>query len=140
KKTIFILNYDENDGYFDHVPPFVAPKPGDEGTGKVSPDLDCLNEYVTKEQELDYGIEEQYATEGPVGLGYRVPMIVASPWSKGGWVNSELFDITSTLQFMEHFISKKFGVDIVEENISSWRRAITGDLTSVFRPYQSGQG
>jgi len=136
KKTIFILNYDENDGYFDHVPPFVAPKPGDKNAGAVSSDLDCSNEYVFKEQELKYGIEEQYATEGPVGLGYRVPLIVASPWSKGGWVNSEVFDITSTLQFMEHFLSKKFGVEIYEENISSWRRAITGDLTSVFRPYE----
>ena len=27
KKTIFILTYDENDGYYDHVPPFVAPHP-----------------------------------------------------------------------------------------------------------------
>ena len=27
KKTIFILCYDENDGYFDHVPPFVVPNP-----------------------------------------------------------------------------------------------------------------
>lgn len=137
KKTIFILNYDENDGYFDHVPPFVAPKPGDPSTGSASADLDYSSEYVTKEQELAYGIEEEYATEGPVGLGYRVPLIVASPWSKGGWVNSEVCDITSTLRFMEHFLSKKFGVRIVEENISSWRRAITGDLTSVFRPFST---
>lgn len=137
KKTIFILNYDENDGYFDHIPPFVAPKPGDPSAGGVSSDLDCSAEYVTKEQELQYGVDERYATEGPVGLGYRVPLIIASPWSKGGWVNSEVFDITSTLQFLEHFITKKFGVELYEENISSWRRAITGDLTSVFRPYTS---
>lgn len=136
KKTIFILNYDENDGYFDHVPPFVAPKPGDKSTGSTSADLDYSSEYVTKEQELEYGIDKQYATEGPVGLGYRVPLIIASPWSTGGWVNSEVFDITSTLQFMEHFLSQKFDVQIVEENISSWRRAITGDLTSVFRPFK----
>ncbi len=135
KKTIFILNYDENDGYFDHIPPYVAPKPGDVSTGSCSPGLDYSSEYVTKAQELAYGIEERYATEGPVGLGYRVPLIIASPWSRGGWVNSELCDITSTIQFMEHFLSKKFGKNIVEDNISSWRRAITGDLTSVFRRY-----
>lgn len=139
KKTIFILNYDENDGYFDHIPPFVAPKPGDTSTGSTSPDLDYSSEYVTKEQELAYGIAAPYATEGPVGLGYRVPLIIASPWSKGGWVNSEVCDITSTIQFMEHFLSKKFGVHVFEENISSWRRAITGDLTSVFRPFQHDQ-
>jgi len=138
KKTIFILNYDENDGYFDHVPPFTAPKPGDLSTGMVTPDLDCSAEYVTKEQELNFGIEPQYATEGPVGLGYRVPLIIASPWSRGGWVNSEVFDITSTIQFLEHFLNKKYGKNIIESNISSWRRAITGDLTSVFRPFSKG--
>ncbi|MCY4781393.1 phospholipase C, phosphocholine-specific [Sphingobacterium sp. UT-1RO-CII-1] len=136
KKTIFILNYDENDGYFDHVPPFVAPKPGDLSTGITSPDLDYTTEYVTKEQEIAYGVSESSATEGPVGLGYRVPLIIASPWSKGGWVNSEVFDITSTIQFVEQFLNKKYKLNIVEENISSWRRAITGDLTSAFRPYK----
>ncbi|ERJ57760.1 phosphocholine-specific phospholipase C [Sphingobacterium paucimobilis] len=136
KKTIFILNYDENDGYFDHIPPFVAPKPGDPSTGITSPDLDYTSEYVTREQELAYGIAPAYATEGPVGLGYRVPLIIASPWSRGGWVNSEVCDITSTIQFIEHFVQKKFKIDLVEDNISTWRRAITGDLTSVFRPFQ----
>jgi len=139
KKTIFILNYDENDGYFDHVPPFVAPKPGDPSTGKTSPDLDYNDEYVTKEQELAYGVDEKYATEGPVGLGYRVPLIIASPWTRGGWVNSEVCDITSTIQFVEHFLQKKHGVSVREDNISSWRRAITGDLASAFRPFRKGE-
>ncbi|NGM63324.1 phospholipase C, phosphocholine-specific [Sphingobacterium sp. SGG-5] len=139
KKTIFILNYDENDGYFDHVPPFVAPKPEDESTGKVSKGLGIVAEYVTRKQELDSGFSEKNATEGPVGLGYRVPLIVASPWSRGGWVNSEVFDITSTIQFLEHFVEQKFGKRIVEDNISSWRRAITGDLTSVFRPFDPSE-
>lgn len=136
KKTIFILNYDENDGYYDHIPPFVAPKPGDNTRGNTSSDLDCSTEYVTREQELEAGVEEKHATEGPVGLGYRVPLIIASPWSKGGWVNSEVCDITSTIQFLEHFIDQKYGKDVKEDNISSWRRAITGDLSSVFRPFQ----
>ncbi|PRD56826.1 phosphocholine-specific phospholipase C [Sphingobacterium gobiense] len=139
KKTIFILNYDENDGYFDHIPPFVAPKPGDIGTGKTSDDLDYSSEYVTREQELEYGIGEKNATEGPVGLGYRVPLIIASPWSRGGWVNSEVCDITSTIQFMEHFLNKKHNLNILEDNISSWRRAITGNLSSAFRPFQRGK-
>lgn len=139
KKTIFILNYDENDGYFDHVPPFVAPKPGDNAAGAVSAVLleGMETEFVTKEQELASGVSESNATEGPVGLGYRVPLIVASPWSKGGWVNSEVCDITSTIQFMEVFINKKYNKQVFESNISNWRRAITGDLTSVFRTYNS---
>lgn len=82
KKTIFILNYDENDGYFDHIPPFVAPNPNDPASGRTSPDLDYSDEYVTLAQEIAAGVSEQSATEGPVGLGYRVPLVIASPWSK----------------------------------------------------------
>ncbi|MFO7822309.1 MAG: phospholipase C, phosphocholine-specific [Cyclobacterium sp.] len=140
KKTIFILNYDENDGYFDHVPPFVPPKPGDESSGKMSEGLDARGEFVTLEQELNYpGIRAEDARESPVGLGYRVPLIVASPWSRGGWVNSEVCDITSTILFLEKFLSHKTGKLIREDNISTWRRNICGDLTSVFRPYNGEQ-
>lgn len=67
-------------------------------------------------------------------MGYRVPMIIASPWSKGGFVNSQIFDHTSTLMFLEDFFKHK-GKSLHCNNISSWRRAICGDLTSVFRPY-----
>ena len=110
KKTIFILTYDENDGYFDHVPPFVAPHSHKEGTGKVSKGIDSRVEFVTFEQEHERkGFPENYNRESSIGLGYRVPMVIASPWSKGGWVNSEVFDHTSTLQFLEHFLTKKTG-------------------------------
>jgi len=136
KKTIFILTYDENDGYFDHVPPFVAPKPNDPDSGAVSVGLDTSDEYVTMEEEKMRNLDEQYCRESPVGLGYRVPLIIASPWSRGGWVNSEVCDITSTIRLMENLLSKKTGKHIRETNISSWRRAITGDLSSAFRPYQ----
>ena len=135
KKTIFILNYDENDGYFDHIPPFIAPNPNDSGNGKVSNGLDVTGEFVTKEHEIKEGIPVEDARTSPVGLGYRVPLIIASPWSRGGFVNSEVCDITSTIQFLEKFLSKKTGKKIIESNISSWRRAVSGDLTSVFRPF-----
>ncbi|MBL3655182.1 phosphocholine-specific phospholipase C [Fulvivirga sediminis] len=135
KKTIFILNYDENDGYFDHIPPFVAPDPANAKSGKVSQGLDVTGEFVTKEQEQKEGFSDKEARTSPVGLGYRVPLVVASPWSRGGWVNSEVCDITSTIKFLEKFLSKKTGKTISEPNISHWRRAVSGDLTSVFRPY-----
>jgi phospholipase C len=135
KKTIFILTYDENDGYFDHIPPYVAPDPHDSTTGHVSPGLESPIEYAYKEAELQHGISEAHARTGPVGLGYRVPMIVASPWSRGGWVNSQLFEHTSVNQFLEKFLNHKFGSKVREENISPWRRAISGDLTSIFRRF-----
>ena len=136
KKTIFILTYDENDGYFDHIPPFVSPHSHKTGTGKVSDGIDTRVEFVTLEQELARkDFPEKDDRESPIGLGFRVPMVIASPWSRGGWVNSEVFDHTSTLQFLEIFLNKKTGKNIRETNISNWRRTICGNLTSVFRPY-----
>jgi len=121
KKTIFILTYDENDGYFDHIPPYVPPKPDYADTGKVS-------------AKIDVAVDYEFKKDSPIGLGYRVPMLIASPWSKGGYVNSQVFDHTSCLMFLEHFLSKKTGKTIKSDNISDWRRAICGDLTSAFRP------
>ncbi len=98
-KTAFIINYDENDGLFDHVPPPVPP-PG------------TANEFVD-------GL--------PIGGGFRVPCMIISPWTAGGWVCSETFDHTSMLQFLEKLTG------VAEPNISEWRRATFGDLTSAFR-------
>jgi phospholipase C len=108
-KTVFILDYDENDGLFDHVIPPTPPA----GTA---------NEFVTK--------TSPGGTPGgnlPVGAGFRVPCIVVSPWTAGGWVCSETFDHTSVLRFLEKFTGVK------ESNISAWRRQTFGDLTSAFR-------
>ena len=134
KKTIFILCYDENDGYFDHVPPFVPPAPNDPSTGKASKGIDLNSEYVS----LDDDLKRKPASEargGPIGLGYRVPLVIASPWSRGGAVCSQVFDHTSILMFLEKFLSHKTGKEIKETNISAWRRAVCGDLTSAFTPF-----
>jgi len=135
KKTIFILTYDENDGYFDHAPSFVAADPKRPETGGASAGIDTGIEYTYVGDELAQGVAQTEARSGPIGMGYRVPTIIASPWTRGGWVNSQLFDHTSTLMFLENFIERKFGKTVKEENISAWRRAVAGNLTSVFRPY-----
>jgi len=135
KKTIFILTYDENDGYFDHAPSFVAADPRRPETGGASTGIETGLEYTYKQDELRMGVQESEARSGPMGMGFRVPMIVASPWSRGGWVNSQIFDHTSILMFLERLVDGKFGKTVREENISEWRRAVSGDLTSVFRPY-----
>jgi len=133
KKTIFILCYDENDGYFDHVPPYVVPHPHKEHTGITSPGIDTAVEFVTMEQDMKKK-DKKECRESPIGLGYRVPLVIASPWNRGGNVCSEVFDHTSIIQFLEKFVSHKSGKDIVEDNISAWRRTICGDLTSSFKP------
>jgi len=131
RKTVFILTYDENDGYFDHVPPFVAPDPSRPETGRVSAGIDASLEYVPLERDRHW--HPQQARGSSIGLGYRVPMVVASPWSRGGAVCSQVFDHTSVLQFMEQLLSHQQGLPIRESNINSWRRAVCGDLTSVFQ-------
>lgn len=133
KKTIFILTYDENDGYFDHIPPFVVPQ----DTGAVSEGIDPSLDFVASLSQQSTSKEN--ARIAPIGLGYRVPLVVASPWSRGGWVNSQVFDHTSSLQFLEKFLSQKFKKKIHEPNISEWRRVVCGDLTSVFRKYNGEQ-
>jgi phospholipase C len=110
-KTVLILNYDEADGSFDHIVPPTPPATPANGASTVS----IENEIVTTS-----------VPNGPIGLGTRVPFVAISPWSKGGFVNSQVFDHTSVVQFIE----KRFGV--FERNISPWRRAVAGDLTSVF--------
>lgn len=134
RKTIFILCYDENDGYFDHVPPFVPPVPNKPLTGLTSKGIDTADEHVTLEMDMKRKPLDD-ARESPIGLGYRVPLVVVSPWSRGGRVCSEVFDHISILQFLEKFLSHKTGKKIAEPNISTWRRAVCGDLTSVFQPY-----
>jgi len=137
KKTIFIMTYDENDGYFDHMPPFVVPNPYKDGTGKVSRGIDPKLDFSKKEEQTNPSAQADRLRDAPIGLGYRVPMIIASPWSRGGFVCSEIFDHTSSIQFVEHFIERKFNKKVREENITNWRRAICGDLTSAFRPYNN---
>ena len=135
KKTIFVITYDENDGYFDHVPPYTVPNPYKENTGKVSAGIDPKMDFATRDQQTNPSEVESNIRESSIGLGYRVPMIIASPWTRGGYVCSEVFDHTSSLQFVENFLRKKFNKKVHEENITEWRRTICGDLTSAFRPY-----
>ena len=134
KKTVFILTYDENDGYYDHVPPFVCPNPLKRETGFASTGIDTSLDYIqlAADEKLQ-GKVRGPARESPIGLGYRVPMVIASPWSRGACVCSQVFDNTSVLQFLEKYLTHKTGQEVVETNISSWRRTICGDLTSAFQ-------
>jgi phospholipase C len=138
KKTIFILTYDENDGCFDHVPPFVAPHSANSETGLITGNIDTSIDHVSLKDDMKYYPKDE-SRESPIGLGYRVPFIIACPWSRGGYVNSEVFDHTSSLQFLEKFLSNKINKKIMETNISAWRRTVCGDLTSIFRPYNGEQ-
>jgi phospholipase C len=126
--TVFIINYDENDGFFDHVPPPV-------------PDADTYpEEYVS--------LPSPRGTPGgglPVGAGFRVPCIVISPWTVGGHIYSQVADHTSPLQLIEA-VTAAGGLDegtptnglsskqpVTFEAITPWRRATFDDLAGVFQ-------
>ena len=117
-KTVFFLTYDENDGFFDHMVPPSVPPSRSQGLSTI----DTTNEIFAGNSGFP---------RGPYGLGVRVPMTVISPWSKGGWVNSELFDHTSLIQFIEQCFGSRYA-GLRENQITAWRRAVTGDLTSAF--------
>ena len=122
-KTAFLINYDEEGGFFDHMVPPTPPMTAAHGDSTVSTQYEIFPGASR--------IDGTFFQPGPIGLGERVTMLVVSPWSKGGFVNSQLFDHTSVIQFLE----TRFGrhkSDLFETNITPWRRAVTGDLTTAF--------
>src|ERR1700728_3595316 len=98
KSTALFITYDEHDGFFDHqLPPY--------------PELTVTDEYIA-------GL--------PIGPGTRVPMLICSPWTRGGYVDSNVYDHTSMLQFLAAWTGVK------PANVTSWRASVTGDLTTAF--------
>ena len=79
ESTALFITYDEHDGYFDHVLP-------------GSPETTVTNEFIG-------GL--------PIGFGPRVPMIICSPWTRGGFVDSNSYDHTSMLRFLETWTGVK---------------------------------
>ena len=109
EKTVFVLIYDENDGLFDHVTPPTAPA----GTP---------GEYLTVDGVSD-----------PIGLGFRVPCIIVSPWTVGGYVCHDTFDHTSVSRLIESVTG------VVNTNVSVWRRRIVGDLSAALGARPAGR-
>jgi len=108
-KTVFVLIYDENDGFFDHVNPPTAPA----GTA---------GEYITVDN-----------VSAPIGLGFRVPCVIVSPWTVGGYVCHDTFDHTSVTRLIEQVTG------VVNPNISAWRRQTVGDFTTALGTTPNGR-
>ena len=127
-RTVLLVMFDENDGFFDHVPPPAPPSRDMDAPGGLAgaSTVATAGEYHLVASVGDPKDERPALIGRPYGLGPRVPMYIVSPWSRGGWVDSQVFDHTSVIRFLE----QRFGVQ--EPNISPWRRAVCGDLTSAF--------
>ena len=115
RKCALIITWDENGGFFDHVPPPVPP-PGTKG--------EFLTVRPLPNDPTFRGVAGGFA--GPIGLGFRVPALLISPFSRGGLVYSGVLDHTSMLRFIE----RRFGARV--PNLSAWRRRTTGDMTGAF--------
>ncbi len=74
-RTAIVFTYDEHGGFFDHVPPPEACHPGDVPSGQPDGDFDRL--------------------------GFRVPLIVISPWSRPGYVSDRVTDLSSVLRLIQ---------------------------------------
>jgi phospholipase C len=94
-KTLFIMIYDENDGFFDHVTPPTPPA----------------------------GTPGEYIEGLPIGLGFRVPAILVSPWTVGGYVSHDTLDHTSSIRLLERITG------VMNPNLTAWRRKTVGDFS-----------
>ncbi|HTW04477.1 MAG TPA: phospholipase C, phosphocholine-specific [Streptosporangiaceae bacterium] len=98
QNTALFITYDEHDGFFDHqLPPFP-----------------------------ETSVAEEYIGGLPIGPGTRVPMLICSPWTRGGYVDSNVYDHTSMLQFLATWTGVR------PANVTPWRASVTGDLTTAF--------
>jgi len=125
-QTALFIPFDENDGFFDHIPPPAVPSFDAKGVPAGGATLPLAGEYFNGADSGALNATDVTGSIRPWGMGARVPMFVVSPWSRGGWVNSQVFDHASIGMFLE----KRFGISV--DSISPWRRAVSGDLTSAF--------
>ena len=109
KDSIFILTFDEAGGFYDHVPPQQTVSPD----GKAPSDL--------KPTDICFGM-----TGGTCDFtytGYRIPLIVISPFTKKNFVSHTPADSTAILRLIE----TRFGL----KNLSA-RDAAQLDMTEFF--------
>lgn len=110
--SVFILSYDEGGGLYDHVPPFMVPLPDNYAPGQC-PDPNNGS--------------QGYCAVGKLGgtfnlTGFRVPLIVISPYAKPDFVSHVPRDYTAILAFIE----ETFGVKALTARDVSWQNPSCG--------------
>jgi phospholipase C len=105
--SIFILSYDEGGGLYDHVPPFMVPAPDADAPGQC-PDPNNGSPL--------------YCAMGNLGgtfnlTGFRVPLVVVSPYAKPNLVSHTPRDYTAILAFIE----KQFGMPALTARDAYWQ-------------------
>jgi phospholipase C len=100
-RTVLFITYDEHGGYYDHVPPPAAIKPDG-----IPP--------LLKPGDVP-GAFDRY--------GFRVPLIVVSPWARKNYVSNVVQDHTSITRFIE----RKWNLGAM-----TFRDANAADMTNYF--------
>jgi len=90
KDSVFILTYDESGGMYDHVPPVPAVNP--DGIAPV--DLAPTDVCGTGNDLNGFNCDFNYT-------GYRLPLIVVSPFTKKNFVSHTVADYTAILKLIE---------------------------------------
>ena len=112
KDSVFILTYDEAGGTFDHVPPLPMPNPdGIAPIDLASTDI-CGSSYIGADANCNFNY-----------TGFRVPLIVISPFTKKNYVSHTPADYTAILKFIE----TRFGLQPLTK-----RDAAQMDMTEFF--------
>lgn len=117
KDSVFILTYDEGGGLYDHVPPFMVPLPDQYAPGQC-PDPNNGSADYCKVGKLG----------GTFNLtGFRVPVIVISPYAKPNFVSHVSRDYTAILAFIE----TQFNVKSLTARDAYWQDP-SRDMTEFF--------
>ncbi|OAA57415.1 non-hemolytic phospholipase c [Niveomyces insectorum RCEF 264] len=110
--TVILLNWDEGGGWGDAVLPIISPK-GTPGEWFEDP----------------YG-QLGYTFSGP---GIRIPLIMISPYTRGGHVFTERGDHSSILLFLEQYLAARGYSNITAKaQMSDWRREHQSNLVNAF--------
>ncbi|RLM00063.1 hypothetical protein CFD26_103529 [Aspergillus turcosus] len=113
-ETVLVISYDEQGGWYDHVPPVVAPK-GTPGEWLIDPYTSSDPDYYTA-----------------LGPGPRVPRCIVSAYTRGGNVFTELTDHTSDIMFAEAWAAAQGYEGVYSQEITPWRRATMSNLLNAF--------
>ena len=86
--SVLFFSYDEFGGLYDHVPPQPMPSPDGIGPVDLPANSVCNNGYTGPTCDFTY-------------TGYRVPLVVISPYAKKHYVSHTVADYTAMLKFIE---------------------------------------
>ena len=113
--SALIFTYDEPGGFYDHVQPQAVPAPN-------SPAGDSPYPIDLQSGDACDGANQSTGVCSFAMTGYRIPMIVVSPYAKKNFVSHVVRDTTAWLNFVE----ERFGLPALNSRDGYWSTAAAG--------------